>query len=182
MSRHIPITPDNANAEQTPVIDAILNGPRGTYRGPFPVLMHSPGMADEVQKLGAFIRFESKVPDKLRELAVLVVSRFWHAEFEWFAHAPLAEKFGISPEVIETIRTGGRPTFTDPAEQTVYDFMRDLLEKHNVSDDTYSAAQELLGQEVVTDLLCMAGYYSMLAMVLNVYEVPLLDGSKPFPD
>jgi 4-carboxymuconolactone decarboxylase len=182
MSRHIPVAPETANPAQKAVYDAIKNGPRGHVRGPFPVLLHSPGVADHVQKLGGYIRFDSRMPDKLRELAVLVTSRFWHAEFEWFAHAPLAEKFGISPQAIETIRTGGHPMFADRAEQTVYDFMRDLHEKHNVGDETYRNAQQILGQEVVTDLIGMAGYYTLLAMVLNVYEVPLPDGSKPFPD
>ena len=182
MSRHIPVAPEDATPAQRAVHDAIKDGPRGHVRGPFPVLLHSPGMADQVQKLGSYIRFESKMPSKLRELAVLATARFWHAEFEWFAHAPLAEKEGIPAAAIETIRTGGQPRFSAPDEQTVYDFMCELHENHNVTDETYKRAQEILGQEVVTDLIGMAGYYTLLAMTLNVYEVPLPDGTKPFPD
>lgn len=180
-SRHIPVTPETATPAQRAVHDAIKNGPRGHVRGPFPVLLHSPGMADQVQKLGAYVRFGSKMPDRLRELAVLTTSRFWRAEFEWFAHAPLAEKFGIPPAAIEAIRAGATPRFADAADQTVYDFIRELHERHNVGDETYRRAQEILGQEVVTDLIGMAGYYTLLAMILNVYEVPLPDGTRPFP-
>lgn len=180
MSRYLPVTPESMTAEQKAVYEAILHGPRGSFRGPFPVLLHSPGMAEVVQRLGAYVRFESKLPGRMRELAVLVTSRFWGAEFEWFAHAPLAEKEGVPPEAIEAIRTGRRPSLADEALATVYDYCRALHEERDVSDALYQRARELLGQEALTDLTAMLGYYTLLAMVLNVYRVPLPDGSKPF--
>ncbi len=182
MSRHLPVTPESMTDAQKAVHDAIAGGPRGHVRGPFPVLLHSPSIADHVQKLGAYIRFESKLPDRLRELAVLVTSRFWRAEFEWFAHHKLAREAGISAAAIEAIRTGGRPSFEDPAEEAVYSFCTALHEDHQVDDRTYGRVQELLGQEVLTDLVAMSGYYTMLAMTLNAYQVPLPDGSRAFDD
>ena len=182
MPRHLPIAPESMTEDQKKVHDAIASGPRGHVRGPFPVLLHSPSMADHVQKLGAYIRFESKLPDALRELAVLVTSRFWRAEFEWFAHHNLAREAGVSSDAIEAIRTGRTPRFNDPAQQVVYEFCVALHETHQVDDQLYGRGQELLGQEVLTDLVAMSGYYTMLAMTLNVYEVPLPDGSRAFDD
>ncbi len=182
MSRHLPVAPESMTDAQKAVYAAIASGPRGHVRGPFPVLLHSPKIADHVQKLGAYIRFESGLPDRLRELAVLVTSRFWGAEFEWFAHHTLAREAGIPVEAIEAIRTGGRPRFEDPTDEAVYAFCAALHESHRVDDETYGRAQELLGQEVLTDLVAMSGYYTLLAMMLNVYQVPLPDGSRAFDD
>lgn len=182
MPRHLPVTPESMSAEQKAVHDAIANGPRGHVRGPFPVLLHSPKMADHVQKMGSYIRFECRLPDRLRELAVLVTSRFWRAEFEWFAHHELALNAGIPAAAIEAIRTGARPKFENPEDEAVYAFCTALHEKHKIDDETYEAAQKFLGQEVLTDLVAMSGYYTLLAMTLNVYEVPLPDGSQAFDD
>ena len=182
MSRYMPVRPESMTHAQKAVHDAIAGGPRGDVRGPFPVLLHSPQIADHVQKLGAYIRFESGLPDRLRELAILVTARFWRAEFEWFAHHGLARQAGISGAAIEAIRTGGRPRFEDPAEAAVYAFCTALHEDHRVADDVYARVQDLLGQEALTDLVAMSGYYTMLAMTLNVYQVPLPDGSRAFDD
>lgn len=182
MSRHLPVTPDTMTAEQQAAYDAIADGPRGHVRGPFPVLLHSPKMADHVQKLGSYVRFECRLPDRLRELAVLVAARFWGAEFEWFAHHELALNAGIPAAAIEAIRVGDTPELEDPKDRAVYSFCKALHEKHAVDDAEYQAVQELLGQEVLTDLVAMSGYYTLLAMILNVYEVPLPDGSKAFDD
>ena len=180
MSRHIPVTPEAMTDAQKNIHDAIASGPRGHVRGPFPVLLHSPQMADHVQKLGSYIRYECRLPDRLRELAVLVTSRFWGAEFEWFAHHELARNAGIPEAAIEAIRTGGVPTFDDPADEAIYAFCTALHENHQVDDATYKKVQALLGQEVLTDLVAMSGYYTLLAMTLNVYQVPLPDGSRAF--
>tara|TARA_B100000686_G_scaffold203266_1_gene210136 strand:+ start:1389 stop:1937 length:549 start_codon:yes stop_codon:yes gene_type:complete len=182
MSRNIPVSAASMTKEQQTVYDKIASGPRGHVRGPFPVLLHSPKMADHVQQLGSYIRFECRLPDRLRELAVLVTSRFWGAEFEWFAHQELALKAGIPGEAIEAIRTGRRPNFLDNKDEAVYRFCQALHEEHVVDDKTYQTVQELLGQEVLTDLIAMSGYYTLLAMILNVYEVPLPDGSRAFDE
>ena len=104
MSRHLPVTPDTMTAEQQAAYDAIADGPRGHVRGPFPVLLHSPKMADHVQKLGSYVRFDCRLPDRLRELAVLVAARFWGAEFERYAHKKIGIEAGLDPNIVESIR------------------------------------------------------------------------------
>ncbi len=180
MQRYEPVTPETMNAAQKAVRDAIASGPRGDVFGPFPVLLHSPELADHVQKLGAFIRFGSSLPGKLREIAVLVTAKFWSAEFEWYAHATIARSEGVSAAVVEAIRTGGEPPFGDDAEEAVYRFCTALHETRDVDDETYRRVQSLLGQEALTDLIAVCGYYTLLAMTLNVYRVPTPDGSTTF--
>ena len=146
MSRLPPLDMDQMTPEQRRVYDDIANGPRGSVRGPFPVLVRSPGLADHVQKAGGYLRYESALPGKLRELAILVVARFWGAGFEWAAHAPIAETEGLDSATIEAIRVGAAPEFADPAEAVVHAFCTDVLTAHEAGDSTYAAALDLLGE------------------------------------
>ncbi len=180
MTRYEPVDPETMSEAQKAVHDSIASGPRGAVFGPFPVLLHSAGLAEQVQKLGAFLRFGSTLPGNLREIAVLVTSRFWQAEFEWYAHAPIAREEGVSEAVIEAIRQGEEPAFADEAEAAVWRFTTTLHQIRFVDDATYRRAQAVLGQEALTDLIAVAGYYTLLAMTLNVYSVPTPDGSRAF--
>ena len=180
MTRYRPVTPETMSEAQKAVHDSIASGPRGAVFGPFPVLLHSPGLAEQVQKLGAFLRFGSSLAGNLREIAVLATAKFWGAEFEWYAHAPIARDEGVSEAAIEAIRSGAEPPFADEAEEAVWRFCVALHETHDVDDETYRRVRELLGQEALTDLIAVSGYYTLLAMTLNVYRVPTPDGSSAF--
>ena len=180
MTRYEPVRPETMTDAQKAVYDSIASGPRGDVFGPFPVLLHSPHLADHVQKLGAFLRFGSGLKGNLRELAVLATAKFWGAEFEWYAHVPIARGEGVSEAVIEAIREGAEPAFADEAEAAVYRFCVALHETHDVDDALYGRVQAALGQEALTDLIAVAGYYTLLAMTLNLYRVPTPDGSTAF--
>ena len=180
MSRYEPVDPDNLTEAQKRVHDSIASGPRGKVFGPFTVLLHSPEIADHIQQLGAYIRYRSSLSARLRELAILVTSRFWKAEIEWYAHAPIARDEGVSDAVIEAIRVGQDPSFDKEDEAAVYRFCKALHERHDVEDAQYRELQSLIGQEALTDLIAVSGYYTLLAMTLNVYQVPTPDGSSAF--
>ena len=180
MMRYEPVRPETMTEAQKAVHDSIASGPRGSVFGPFPVLLHSPGLADNVQNLGAFLRFGSSLPGNLREIAVLVTARFWAAEFEWYAHAPIARDEGVADGIVEAIRTGAEPSFADEAEEAVYRFSVALHETRDVDDALYGRVRALLGQEALTDLIAVCGYYTLLAMTLNLYRVPTPDGSTAF--
>ncbi len=182
MTRYAPVAPDTMTARQRRVFEAIAGGPRGSVGGPFTVLLHGPGIADHVQKLGAYIRFESPLPDRLRELAILVTARFWRAEYEWFAHAPIGREAGLSAALVEAIRTGGRPVFGSPEEEAVHAFCATLHAERSVDDATYDRVLALLGQENLTELVAICGYYTLIAMTLNAHRVPLPDGGRAFDD
>jgi 4-carboxymuconolactone decarboxylase len=182
MSRLSPLAPENMNPEQKRVYDDIASGPRGGVRGPFTALLHSPKLADCVQHLGAYVRYDCSVPQKLRELAILITARHWMAPYEWYAHEPHARKAGLSEEIIDAVRAGNRPSFTEPAEEAVYDFVTELYATHRVSDGKYSAVVAALGEEGAVDLTGLLGHYGVISMTLKVFEIPLPDGAPdPFP-
>src|SRR5687767_4063240 len=127
MSRLPELDPAKFSAEQKKVHDAVLAGPRGKVVGPIKVWLKHAGLAEHAQALGADRRFNSSLPPRLSELAILVTGSFWKANYEWYAHAPIAIKAGIEPAVVEAIRTGATPTFTRSDEQAIYDFASELV-------------------------------------------------------
>jgi 4-carboxymuconolactone decarboxylase len=177
MPRLPELDPAALTPEQQRVFDVITNGPRGSVRGPFAALLHCPGVADHVQAMGIHLRFDGVLPGLLRELAILTTARFWKAEYEWNSHAPIAEKEGLSPAVIDAIALNQTPEFPSPDQQAVYAFCRDLHENHQVGDAVYEPAVDALGREGVIELTALCGYYTLISMILNTFEVAPPEGS-----
>ena len=148
-------------------------------RGPFDALLRSPGLADRMQKLGAFVRFESSLPPRLAELAILITARHWGAQYEWYAHRRLAEQEGLAPEIAQDIAEGRRPAALRADETAVYEFCRELHETHEVGDAAWNAALERFGERGVIDLIGTCGYYATVSMVLNATRHPLPEGVAP---
>ncbi len=179
MERLPPLDPAKLSDRQKRLFDKIASGPRGGVTGPLNVLLQCPGVADPVQELGRYLRFEGVLPGPLRELAILVTARFWTAQFEWHAHARIAREEGVDASVIEAIADGTTPLLATPQENAVYNFCRELHANHMVDDACYTRAVETLGREAVIELTVLAGYYAMISMILNAFEVPLPDGVAP---
>ena len=176
MARLPQLARDQMTLEQQRVHDEIAGGPRGGVRGPFNILLHSPELADVAQALGAYVRYNCAVPWKLRELAILICAHHWDAEYERYAHEPHARKAGLDEAVITAVREGTTPQLGDAAEQAVYDFSTQLLGNHRVDDDTYGRAVKELGEVGTVDLVGLLGHYSLIAMTLNAFEVPVPEG------
>ena len=181
MSRLPDLNPEKFSPEQKKVHDAVVSGPRGKVVGPIKVWLKNPGLAEHAQALGAYCRFGSSLPPRLSELAIVITGAFWKANYEWFAHAPLAIKAGIDPATVEAIRTGGTPKLTKADEQAVHDFTRELLTTRRVSAATFERAKKELGETSVIDLVGIVGYYGLVSVTLNAFELPLPEGEKkPF--
>ena len=163
--------PATYTPEQQAVADAIAAGPRGSVRGPLAVWLNRPGLAARAQDLGQYCRYDSSLEQRLSELAILVMARTYGAEFEWFAHKPIALKAGIPAEAVEAIRTGATPDFADPEESVVYRFARAALDTRQVPDDLYAEAEQVLGRDRVLDLVGVLGYYSLISLTLNIFRV-----------
>ena len=169
------------DADQLKVYRELMAGPRGGVRGPFNALMRSPVLIDRVQKLGEFLRFESSIPARLNEFAILITARHWNAQYEWFAHLPHALKGGLQPEVAADLAQGKRPANMQEDEAIVYDFCTELHVKKSVSDAMFATAVKKFGERGVVDLIGVSGYYTLVSMVLNVDRHPLPDGVEPLP-
>ncbi|NKJ44809.1 carboxymuconolactone decarboxylase family protein [Novosphingobium sp. SG720] len=166
------VTPEAMTADQRAAADALAAGPRQAVRGPFAVLLHSTGVFGPAQALGAYLRFESTIPARLRELAIIATARHWRQDYEWQVHAPLARDAGLAEAAIAAIAAGDVPQDLAPDECTVLDFTRQLHATGQVDDETFTRAQALLAPAGVVELCAICGYYAMLAMVMNVARNP----------
>lgn len=194
MSRLPYILRTNFTNEQRALFARIIGGKRGEGRmldtfltseggmkGPFNALLYSPAVGDAVQQLGQMVRFETSIPPTLRELAILFVAAKWHAQYEWWAHEKIARSEGLDLTVIANLKAGTLPTFIRPAESVVYRFAQELLERQQVSEQGYAQAVDLLGEAGVAELVALLGYYTLVSMLLNTFEVPVPEGeTKPF--
>jgi 4-carboxymuconolactone decarboxylase len=184
-SRLTPPSEDNLNPAQQALKDAILSGPRGRFvmGGPFAIYMEAPEFGMLAQKLGGYVRLETTVPPRLSELAILVVAQHWRAQYEWYAHAPIAEKQGVSPDTIKAVQAGRRPTKAKRDETAIVDFVRELNKDKRVSDPTYKKVQKILGNQGAVELVGILGYYTTVSLLLNTFRAPLPEGAEyPFKE
>jgi 4-carboxymuconolactone decarboxylase len=180
---------DIADAAMTPrqraFRDAIFTGPRQkrTLNGPFAIWAHAPEFGDLAQQLGAHCRYKTGVPPRLSEFAILVTAKLWRAQYEWFAHAPLAERAGVKPQTIRALHAGRVPNAAPADERAIYDFVKELYRTKRVSARTYARVQKLLGDSALVELVGILGYYALISMTLNVFASPIPDGGAlPFPE
>jgi 4-carboxymuconolactone decarboxylase len=173
------------NEQQAALRDAIRSGPRGRFvmGGPFAIYMEAPEYGMLAQKLGGYVRLETTVPPRLSELAILVVAQHWRAQYEWYAHAPIAERQGVSPDTIKAVKAGRRPTGAKRDELAIVDFVKELNKDRRVSDATYKKVQKLLGNQGAVELVGILGYYTTVSFLLNVFRAPLPEGAEaPFKE
>ncbi len=183
MPRLPEIVIENLSPEQRRVHDAILSGPRGTVPGPLRVWLNSPELAERAQALGAFCRYNTVLPPRLSELAIITIGSFWKAGYEWAAHAPIALKEGLDPKVVEAIRKGEQPSFDRSDETAVHAFAHELLHNRKVSDATFRRAENEIGTRGLVDLVGILGYYGLICMTIVAFEVPAPQGTpEPFHD
>lgn len=172
-----------ATNEQAAVLHEILSGPRGNLDGPFLSWIHSPEFAQRAQRLGAFCRYETGLPLRLSELAILVTAAHWRSQAEWHIHHPIALKSGLPADVAESIRCDADPAFDDIDDCLVYDFATQLNQARRVSNKTYEQALNRFGHVVVVNLTGLLGYYTLVAMTLNVFEIRANTQIElPFPE
>lgn len=164
------------------VWDRIASGARGGVGGPFLALLGSPELCARVEQLGVFVRYECSVPMRLREIAILCVGQHWKAAYEWYAHAPIAERQGVPPAAIQAIGAGAAEIpFDQEADRVVVAFVRALLRTGQVPDAEFAAAQALLGEKGTVELTGLVGYYTLLAFQLNAFQVEPPDDRVPIP-
>jgi len=185
MDRMPPLNPDEMSEVQRKAAEELSSGPRGAVRGPFIPLLRSPEFMSRLQKTGEYLRFHSALIPRLTEFVILITARQWTQQYEWFMHHPLALQAGLKPETVQAIADGRRPSSMAEDEEIVYDFCDELSRTRGVSNDSYERAIRRFGEQGVIDLVGVHGYYSMLAMVLNVAQTPLPDNAPaplaPFP-
>ena len=159
-------------APQREAAQALIDGPRKGVYGPFLPLLRSPVLLDRVARMGEYLRFESVLEARVRELVTCAVARHVSNQFEWTMHAPLALKAGVAAATIEALRLGARPRQLRADEEAALDFTRELLQTNGASDPTYAAALAAFGEQGVVELASLIGYFAMVSWVMNVARTP----------
>jgi 4-carboxymuconolactone decarboxylase len=161
--------------DQKRVMDEIAAGPRGRIGGPFIPLMRSPELMNRLQKVGEYLRFQNTVGLRNSEFAVLIVARHWSQPIEWAIHRPIAEKEGVLPATCDAIAEGRRPDNMTDDETLIYNVLEELRNNRSLSDPTYAQLLKRFGEQGVIDLVAHYGYYSLLAMTMNVARTAVPD-------
>ncbi len=156
---------------------------KGPLGGPFAVLLHAPEYGDLAQKLGAFCRYKTSVPPHLSEFTILVLARFWRSQYEFWIHAPIAEKAGVKAANHQGDPHRREPLKLTKEQRAIYDFIAELHKTKRVSDKTYARVHAMFGDAGTIEFVGILGYYTLVAMTLNVFRVPLPDGETyPFSE
>jgi 4-carboxymuconolactone decarboxylase len=177
---------EQLNPTQRALLDAMRSGPRGKalpIRGPFAAFLHAPAFGDLAQRLGAHCRYRTTVPPRLSEFAILCTARQWRAQFEWYAHEPMALKAGVSTKTIRDLKAGRLPKSAPKDERAIYDFVQELYKTRRVSERTYKKVRTFLSDESLVELVGILGYYTLISMTLNVFQMlPSPEDDLPFPE
>jgi len=184
------LEPEQMDEAQRRMLAALLPGPRAAgdpnaaarlmRGGPFNVWMRSPELGERLQRVGAYIRYESSLHLRLNEFAILITARIWGSQFEWYAHHPLAIRAGLDPRIAQELAQGKRPAAMPEEEAAVFEFCLQLHRNRQVDEAAYARAKALFGERGVVDLIGVCGYYTAVSMTLNVGRVPLPEG-EPLP-
>jgi len=175
------LTMEQLNEQQRPVAEKIMKVSSVGIGGPYNPLLRSPVLAQRMYDLLDYLRWNTSLPRKLNEFAILIQARLWRSQVEWYAHYPLAIKAGLSERIAADLKANKRPEGMQPDEAAVYDFCIELSTKHEVSDETFNRAKQLLGEQQVVDLIAVSGTYVTVAMLLSVSEEGVPPGKElPF--
>lgn len=171
------ISPEHYNGDQKAAATAFLESRKVPVFGPFEPLMYSPEVMSVARSMGDYLRYRSAIGNKLSEFAILLTAREWAQDYEWYVHYPIALKVGVKPEVAKAIWEQRRPEGMNVDEELIYTYTTELFRTHRVSDITYQLAEKRFGQKGIVDLTGILGYYTFLAMEMNVAEYPVPAGS-----
>jgi len=187
MSRLEALALDELTEDQLAVLNAINSGPRGHGTpiglvGPFGVWVRAPRIGMAVQALGGVARFETSIAEDVKEVAICVVGAHHQAKFEFAAHAGLARAAGVDSAALENIRVGRVPDL-DGSQLVAWSVATELMDSHRLTDATYAQAISQWNEEGLIELVSVVGYYCLVSLTLNAFDVPVLDNMEdPFPN
>jgi 4-carboxymuconolactone decarboxylase len=183
------LKPDQLTTDQRKLVETLMSGPRGgdtgpeavsrmLARGPFNAWVRSPDLGDRLQRVGEYLRYNTSLPLRLNEFAILIAAREWSSQYEWYAHHPLAMKAGLDPKIAADLALGKLPANMKEDEAAVYDFCIQLHRNKKVDDAAYKRTLALFGEKGVMDLIGVTGYYTLVSMTISVAEVGVPPGAQ----
>jgi 4-carboxymuconolactone decarboxylase len=182
ITRFAPLKAEELTPSQKAWADALAAPPRNGKFGnpPFRAYIRSPELAQRLIALADYLRWNTSLPPRLSELAILITAREWTAQYEWYAHYPIALKGGLDPKVAAAIAAGTRPESMRDDEAALYDLATSLYRDRKVSDSVYQAALTQFGERGIMDIIGIIGFYDITSMTLITMQAGVPDG-KPLP-
>ena len=174
--RYPELTAAQLDDQQRPIADRILKFSRIGLSGPYHIWLRSPQAAKPIIDLMDYVRFQSAVPNRLREFSILIQGRLWRSQVEWSSHYQPAIKAGVSAETLAALRMNKRPSTMEPDEAAVYDFCMELFTKHAVSDQTYANLHKFMNDQQIVDLTLLQGLYVTAAATMAMADQGLPPG------
>ena len=168
---------------QKKVAERVLKVSSAGLGGPYAMLLRSPKLLERYLGMTDYLRFETSMPKHLNEMAILMQARLWDAQYEWWAHYPIALKAGLRKEIADAIRDGKKPADLKPDEQVVWDVVTELLRERHLTDATFARGKEILGEQQLIDLVAVSGFYVMVSTVIHAGRIGVPNGDPlPLPE
>lgn len=182
MPRLAGVLAEKYTPEQKRIADMISGQRQAPVRGPFAVLLHAPEICEIFANFVDLSLDEekSRIPLRLKELAIITVGRVFGSDYEWFIHAKRAIEYGIDPDAVEEMRQNRVPTFPNDDETLVYEVAKELAETRQLSDENYARALDHFGEGAMVELAALVGFYHTVSIVLNTFQVEAPEGD-PHP-
>jgi 4-carboxymuconolactone decarboxylase len=177
--RFLQLSMDQLDEKQRPLGEEIVKVSSVGLGGPYNPIIRSPVLGQRLFDLFHYLRWETSVPMRLNEFAILIIGRQWRSQVEWYAHAPIAAKAGLSADIIAELKAGKRPSKMAEDEALVYDFVTELTTTQKISDETYARAKKIFSDQQIVDLTAVSGNYVMVAMLLAMAEQSVPPGKEP---
>ena len=152
---------------------------RGSVRGPYGVLLHSPDLAARVAHTGTYVRFNFDMSEALKETIIITTAREIRSQYEFSAHARLARQAGVSDETIKAIANGSAPAGLSGDEELLVKYVKELVQNHKISDQTFNAVKDKFGTQRTVEITGLVGHYLLVGQILLAFEVDLPDGVEP---
>jgi 4-carboxymuconolactone decarboxylase len=161
---------DQLTPEQQKMAIHLKTPPRNSAinSGPFNAYARSPGLGLLLLQVSDYVRFNSSLPPRLSEFAIMIGARQWSQPYEWRAHYPLAIKGGLDRQILVDLGAGTRPHNMKEDETALYDFCTELYRDKDVSDASFKAALAKFGERGIMDMIGIIGYYDIASMALIV--------------
>jgi 4-carboxymuconolactone decarboxylase len=184
ITRFLPMKAEQLNPEQKKWAEMISAPPRNAkfVNPPYRAYITNPDLANRLSALSEYLRWNTSLPPRLSELAILITARQWTAQYEWYAHYPLALKGGLDPKIADAIAAGQRPDGMKEDEAALYDLASELYRDKKVSDPVYKAALGQFGERGIMDIIGIIGYYDLVSMTLITMQAGMPDDKvTPLP-
>jgi len=179
-SARFPLLPPKLDDRQRDLYERIASGPRGGVRGPLALWLYSLDLAESAQAVGEFLRYKSIFAPRLSEFIILIVARHLDCHYEWSAHAPIAAREGVAPDIMQAIGEGREPRLDDERYAALYKFVTQLLLTNRVDEAVFAECRRLFGERGIVEAASIMGYYTMVGFMLNAVEAPA--NGQPLPE